>query len=286
MAVTISDFENQTCTASAIFEKICCDEECVIGDIYIKELECTSDSTYAFYLKFTYENNSSKVFSLNVDDQYHGIFNVDQLPIKISGIKLDGSKNDSIKICMDEGECCKSKEYAVPVCEFEDCKIENVVWTPIYDTIAGKFWIKIDFAHENTSESFNIKGNGKYYGSFNYESLPVILGSYKCNDSLDIEYIIRDNKYELCKAIIEPGVIKCPTSTNFEINADDKWKIFNVTGENILDILSDNEITKNGNIEIYNLVGIKVFSSKINDGLNEFSIRIPVKNERAVYCQI
>jgi hypothetical protein len=109
--------------------------------------------------------------------------------------------------------------------------------------------------------------------------LPIILGSYKCSDSLEIEYIISDAKYELCKAIIEPGLIKCPTSANYEINADDNWKIFNVTGENILEILSDNEITKNGNIEIYNLVGLKIFSFKINDGLNEFSVRIPEKNE-------
>ncbi|MGE5354906.1 MAG: T9SS type A sorting domain-containing protein [Deltaproteobacteria bacterium] len=285
LSVSIWDFENQLCGSSAVFDTICCDEKCEIGDIYVKELECTSDSTYSFYLKFTYQNNSSKVFSVNIDNQYNGIFNVDQLPLKISGIKLDGSKKDFIKVCMDEGECCKAIEYTVPECEKENCVIENVTWQPIFDTTAGKFWIKLDFKYSNSSESFYVKGNGKNYGTFSYSSLPIILGSYNCKDQMPLEYIIQDSKYIYCKKVIEPGVIKCPTSSLNVETGDENWNIYHPINTDHLVLYSASSVSRAATIELFNLVGKKILSSKIENGHHEITIKLPENSEGILFVR-
>lgn len=273
--VAIWDIENQGCGSTATFDTICCDEKCAIGEIFIKEPLCMPDSTYQFYLKFTFENNTSKVFTVNVNNQFNGVFNTDQLPVLIKGVKLDGSKNDFVTICMDEGECCKTREYAVPECNVEECIIDSITWKPIFDTTAGKYWIKIDFNYQHTSESFIVKGNGINYGVFNYASLPVILGSYKCSDNKNLEFLILDSKNALCKNLIEPGIIICPTSSAYELNSDSDWHIYKNINENCIDIVSESEITKNAVVEIFNTVGRKVTAIKAEDGLNEFKAMLP-----------
>jgi hypothetical protein len=200
---------------------------------------------------------------------------VNQLPLKISGVKIENNgPNDFIKICMDQGKCCKALEYAMPVCGNEACKIYNLTYRPIFDTLSGKFWIMLDFKHLNTSESFNLKGNGKNYGIFEYSKLPVFLGPYFCKENLKIEYIISDAKIEGCQGAINVGVIQCPLILGTGSEDVSDWLIYKATGQTIIEIVSKSELTKNAEIEIFNSMGQKLRNKKITDRIGSFEFNI------------
>ncbi|MBK7094631.1 MAG: T9SS type A sorting domain-containing protein [Saprospiraceae bacterium] len=274
LTVSISDKSDNACNNSVTLDSLCC-KECIINEISVQNIECQSDTTFGFKLNFSYSNNNTNKFKVYLKDAVYGEFDLNQLPLAINNIKTDPGKFTYLKVCMDNGQCCKAKEFETPDCNKEDCLIDSASWIPIFDTIAGKYWIKLDLVYHNTSESFTVKGNGLFYGTFNYSNLPVILGSFKCSDNKNLEFIIRDSEDEMCKIVLEPGVIKCPTSSAYEINSDADWLIYKNMNENHIDVVSQSEITKNAVIEVINIVGGKVAVMKVQDGLREIKIKLP-----------
>ncbi|MBK7095166.1 MAG: T9SS type A sorting domain-containing protein [Saprospiraceae bacterium] len=267
--------EDNCCKAKEYEVPNCTGDGCIIEDISIKEIKCNDDNTYQFYLNFTYKNSNTNTFDINVNNQIKGTYNVSQLPLKISGIKIvNNGPNDFIKICMDHGACCLTKEYPMPVCGEEACKIYDMTYRPIFDTLSGRYWIMLDFKHLNTSESFYLKGNGKNYGLFNYNTLPLFLGPYFCKENISIEYIISDSKKEACNEVFEPGVILCPALSGTEIYEDSDWYIFSAAGKGNIEIVSGTDKTRDASVEIFNVMGQKVAGDKISDGSGIYELDI------------
>lgn len=274
VVITVWDFENKPCQTALTLDSLCCQEPCTIGDIFVKEIECTSDSTYNFTLNFQYENSNSDKFFANINNQISGFYGFNELPKRFTGIKIDGSTNDFVKICLNNNECCKAKEYAVPDCNTEPCVIENPTWTAIFDTLAGKYWIKLSFDYKNSSDQFTIKGNGINYGTFKYDNLPVILGSYKCNEALNLEYVIRDLNNESCKLTVVPGKITCPTSSTISLAENSDWDIFYSDENKILELTSATDVFKNAKVSVLNIIGQKLLKINLRDGINLFTTEI------------
>ena len=251
----------------------CTGDGCIIEEIFIKEMKCTDNNTYQFYLNFTYKNSQSDSFYLSVNNQISGYYSIHQLPLLVKGVKFTDKKVHFIKVCL-ENNCCKAKEYEVPNCTGDGCKIYNISYRPIFDTLNGRFWIMLDFKHLNTSESFYLKGNGKNYGVFNYNELPIFLGPYICKENLPIEYIISDSKNEVCHEVIEAGVISCPTLSETEMIEDSGWYIFSSAEQGIVEIISGIDQTRDASVEIFNVMGQKIAGHKISDGSKIYELDI------------
>ena len=249
-----------------------CERECVINEILVKEIECTSATEYQFWLNFRYQDNESDIFHLNVNDQIKGFYNISDLPLKVTGIKTDQSLESFVEICMDSFECCKKLFYEAPDCQGLDCRIFNGKHRAIFDTLEQKFWIMLEFEYENTSESFSIKGNGIDYGIFKYRSLPFFLGPYSCKDELFIKYEVSDAKYDKCSYFYEAGRINCPSTSTQDIGKAQNWQIYKALNDNLITIISESENTSNASFELFNTVGQMLLQKTFADGLNTIEI--------------
>lgn len=270
--ITIYDSNNDDCLGYDIFTSPCC-ENCEIGEIFITEVECSSNSTIDFNLDFEYSKNRQDSFSIYRDFMLIGKYNISDLPLKIEDFPIVSTEFDSITICMDGDRCCNEKVFEIPDCQYFDCSISEVNYTEIFDTM-GKFWINIDFNFENTSEKFSISGNGNNYGSYNFNDLPIILGAFNCDDSLDLEFEIKDMEAEGCTYIFKPGEIICPTSSISDELQLSNWDIYSILGKNELTIISNDDIFESASLEIFNILGSKTFCYKLPNGLNKKTISL------------
>lgn len=272
--IKIYDDENLICFGIEEFISPCC-ELCEIGEIFVTDQVCTSDSTIEFILDFEYNKNRNDSFSIYNYDILFGTYSISELPLNIVNYEVGIEQFDSITICMDSDRCCNENVFEIPDCEYFGCVINDVTYTELFDTM-GRFWLKIDFQFENTSDKFSISGNGKNYGSFDYSNLPIILGAFNCDDSLDLEFEIKDFKAESCTYILKPGEIICPTSGVSDELEQNHWKIFSTLGRNELNVISSDDYFDKASLEIYNILGDKLLTFNLPNGLNKKSISLDI----------
>ena len=71
------------------------------------------------------------------------------------------------------------------------------------DSTTGTFDIELDALYANTSDSFDIVGNGINYGTFAYVNLPVTLTGLDADCETEYEFVIVDqddpNCFRFCR---------------------------------------------------------------------------------------
>ncbi len=266
--IVIADVENNDCFTFGSFSSFCC-ELCEIGEIDIRDKECTSDSTFNFILDFDYARNRKDSFQLNIDDDMIKKYSLNDLPLHIRDYRISDSGKYDVLVCIDDGKCCSDLEFASPDCDYFDCNITGVLYSTTFDSIS-LYWVTInEILRNNTSDSFYIKGNGKNYGHFAYADLPIKLEAYNCNDSLELEYIFQDLEVDNCKYVIEPGIINCPHKvTTNDYLGEGNWEIY--SDFNNIYIVSDELVFNNSKISIYTTIGSKVFDYVLKNGEHLF----------------
>ena len=73
----------------------------------------------------------------------------------------------------------------------------------------GKFHVSINFNHTGNSDSFNLVGNGKHYGKFSYNQLPVTIEGLAADCHTSYEFVARDAQTESCVTFVELGTKCC-----------------------------------------------------------------------------
>ncbi|MFM2394844.1 MAG: hypothetical protein RLZZ546_2827, partial [Bacteroidota bacterium] len=95
----------------------------------------------------------------------------------------------------------------------QDCKIYDLNVEKLECNANKKFAVKINFKHLNTGNSgFKIQGNGKIYGTFSYDKLPIIIDGLEGNCSTPYEFVVRDINNPVCSDFIEFGKVCCETN--------------------------------------------------------------------------
>jgi len=99
-----------------------------------------------------------------------------------------------------------------------ECRIGDIVAEPLPCDDQGQFKILLDFAHENTSETFALFLNGDSLASYSYSQLPIEIGPFSSftDESRVVE--IRDNERN-CRAEKALEAYECPPAC--EIGAID-----------------------------------------------------------------
>lgn len=62
----------------------------------------------------------------------------------------------------------------------------------------GNFYVSLDFDHSFTVQKFQVTGNGRNYGYFDYSSLPLTIGPLKADCITSYEFAIRDSASTTC----------------------------------------------------------------------------------------
>ncbi|NND34115.1 MAG: hypothetical protein HKN76_16120 [Saprospiraceae bacterium] len=92
-------------------------------------------------------------------------------------------------------------------CDLDSVRIE------VSECSDGQVDLWLDFTPPTLhSDQFTVKGNGHFYGSFSYSSLPAFLGTIEVKPEKKYEFVIQDNEIDTCFYAFEYGKITC----NFE----------------------------------------------------------------------
>lgn len=93
---------------------------------------------------------------------------------------------------------------------YSQCIINELTVTPTECNVNGEFYVSMNFNHDGTpSPKFKVQGNGKNYGTFNYDSLPVLIGPLKADCATNYEFVVRDFENNNCTAFKDFGQKCC-----------------------------------------------------------------------------
>lgn len=90
-----------------------------------------------------------------------------------------------------------------------NCKIGQLRYDKTECSADGNFFVFLTFEKANTSNSFVVLGNGKNYGTFLYENLPVKIGPLKADCTTDYEFLVKDKEFPDCQRFVEMGTNCC-----------------------------------------------------------------------------
>ncbi len=206
--IKIQDKENPDCY-TYIEYRISCENPCQIGDIRLRNLECSASGEYFVTVDFEH-NNREGTFLLQTRSGFERRYNYDDLPVRING-RLTNSGLDEIKIQdLDDPECITSREFELD-CGTDDCNISNLRVTPV-DCTEDKFWLSIRFDARDVGRSgYFVFVDGQIFGPFDYNNsqTPPLIGPFDADDDNIFDVLVLDIDDPACYAYTELTDIDC-----------------------------------------------------------------------------
>ena len=216
----VYDAEEPNCQATVVLGIVNC---CSITDVVVDPDACTNPEEYNATLNFNFSNTGGVGFDVfDENENSLGFFSYDDLPVTVEGIPSNGAGADDVLIICDNDNpnCCTEVVFEGPDCNPDDCEIYNV------EAVAGacengSFLVTINFTSENTGPGFTVTGNGNNYGTFAYDSLPVVVGPVEGDSITVYEFVITDLQNGECQSFTVIDPVSCPPACHFEeVNVD------------------------------------------------------------------
>lgn len=212
--VKIQDKDDPDCY-TFIEYRIPCDQPCRLGEIRLRNLECSASGEY--HVTVDFEHNREGIFILRTRSGLEQRFNYADLPVRITS-RLTNVGLDEIKIQdAEDAECIVSKEFELD-CGNSDCVIRNLTATPV-DCSEGKFWLKINFASANTGGSgYFIFVDGQLFGPYRYEQTERVVGPFTADNSTIYDILLLDIDSPSCYAYTEVTARDCDDDDDDDCN--------------------------------------------------------------------
>ncbi len=286
----VADCEKQECSVSGNLGIVCCEETCNLSDLKLEETECNNDAKFYVFLNFKY-NHTSDCFKVIVNGNVNGTYNYSQLPLKIGPFDGDCKTHYEFKIvdCQDE-HCTVAAELGIVCCEKKTCSINGLQITKSDCNSDNNFFVKINFRHFNTSSCFKVRGNGIFYGTFNYNQLPITIGPLKGDCKTFYEFIVYDCENEHCRASKGLGRVCCEQHKKGDIGNPDEGlfhldnssdersaaasNVIYTPGDQTLTVFPGNSSAGTVKIQIYNMMGSPVHFDEQGEDFGNISIAV------------
>ena len=194
---------------------------CVITNLNIEVGDCTGNDTYKVVVNFQVSNAISNTFELFANGTLFGTYNLNQLPLTINNFPWDGGPNDFIKVCLvpnapNQPGCCAVKEFAVPGCLSDNCKIYDlvVIKSPC---LCGQFFALLQFKFTNPGAAgFEVVLNGNVEATYPYNfPQPIIIGPLAGDNITEYKFVIKDKEDPTCAEDFNLGKVDCPQTPTF-----------------------------------------------------------------------
>ena len=202
----IVDIENPDCRKVFEIGKVCCDE-CMITELRYDRTHCDSNGLFYLVINFDHKHTSDS-FDVRGNGHHYGNFAYGDLPVKIGPLEGDCRTEYEIVVTDLEDRHCAADLGIGKVC-CDECDIFEVELEATECDSNGFFLVELNFLHQNTSDSFYVRGNGRNEGPFAYSDLPLVLGPYMGDCSTEYVFAIVDAENEDCREVIVLGKKCC-----------------------------------------------------------------------------
>ncbi len=264
----IIDLENNVCHKSLNFGKVCCDEDCKITNLKMTTSNCINSDHYELTIDFDVENSVQNDFEVWINGNQHGNYHISELP-KSLNMENSSNENDHIMVCIKGiPDCCTEGISTNPCFHSENCRIYNIE-TEVTRCDKELFDILINCSHEFPSDSFMINGNGKIYGIYSYEQLPVKLEGLHADCETNYEFEFTDQVFEDFNAKTNVGIVCCEENSINNKNSGKSEIYYLVESNQLLLDLNENQYDFII-ISIFNLIGQKIKEIQILNTSGEY----------------
>ncbi|TNE49367.1 MAG: hypothetical protein EP344_18255, partial [Bacteroidetes bacterium] len=201
--------DNPDCCTTVEFPAPPCFNPCRIKDLRIETGDCTSDSTFAIWVKFlppaVSPTDSFGIWAANGD--FLGRFAFADMPIHITDFPWNGGSVDGIRVCVSN-TCCREKEFNVPDCLAPPCAIDDLKVDVGACITPNRYKLALNFTLNNPSNldlKFSVYAdNGDFLGIYSTSDLPLAL-AFPWNgdqmDALKVCLLDADGNEKCCRII-------------------------------------------------------------------------------------
>lgn len=259
--IRICDNDNPECCAVKEFMGPDCDEEfedCPISELHILESHLTANGNIIVLAEFELSIDRPVGLDIYANGHYLYYERETESPLEIILEGFDTQDSIEIKLCLnDHPDCCI--EAAFLPGENRDCALFDL---EVLQTICkdGFFYLVVDAEHGFglSDQRFELRGNGNEYGYFALSHLPIALGPFHIDESIDeMEMIIHG--FENCSAETELD-ISCECTTNI-IEIDSEEFSISETGTHVI---IENARSGPFTVSLYTLDGKQLLSGTAN----------------------
>ncbi|HNJ64155.1 MAG TPA: hypothetical protein PLK16_12585 [Saprospiraceae bacterium] len=201
--ILICDKENEQCCKGKEFETKSCGNsgDCIITNLTAVASDCDSAGNFYVTIDFDYENEGNQGFTILGNGVNYGNFEYGNLPVVLGPLK--GSKDKVWEFIVKDKQysyCLKGISIGKKDCG-TDCEIYEVVVTKGDCTSDSTYVLTIDFDYKNVGgDKFNLKANGKYFGTYLYTQLPLTINNFpKSGQGVDWILICDKENEQCCK---------------------------------------------------------------------------------------
>ncbi len=264
----VCDSEIHSCHIDLPIGRIICEEQCKFGNINTEIIECLDDGSYL--LKINPIETEFHGLDLYLNGVPLGFHRKDEFPIELE-IPSHSDTLDELKICVSDNEtCCTSINLVAPVCD-PACEIANFNIDTM-DCANDSFYVHLNFDQVEASGHFTLKGNGKEYGAFPYELLPLRLGPFPADGDTEYEFVVIDSLNPNCTSFFELGKISCPSSS--ESSSADRILILQAS-DGLVHMRVPGFIQEKTFLKIFDLRGYQITSKLISSQSDPIIIEVP-----------
>lgn len=188
---------------------------CELGEMHIEKTDCNAEKQFYVYINFDHAN-TSECFKLTGNGKNYGTFNYSALPIKIGPLKGDCATEYEFVARDCHNELCATDKLLGKVCceNQGECELYDFKYEKTKCDAEGNFYVYIKFSYKNTSDCFELTGNGHNYGTYKYSQLPLKIGPLKGNCETEYEFAAIDCHNEHCFIEKVIGKVCCENNSD------------------------------------------------------------------------
>ncbi|NRB61746.1 MAG: hypothetical protein HRU40_01725, partial [Saprospiraceae bacterium] len=199
--VQVKDLENPNCYQEKRFRtEQCLPEKCLLAKVETDNIECNNDTSYNITLAYRGEGiYDNDVIVATFSSGYQFRFLASSNPVRISNVPLPDTRRDLVTLCVANREdCCLTTDFEIP-CR-NTCGLTNLQVQVTKCSEDGRFGILVTSDYKEVSDGFTLFLNGRAYGNYLYEELPLEIKDLTAEPGESYQVTIRDFSNFDCKA--------------------------------------------------------------------------------------
>ena len=256
----VRDIVFEGCASDASIDPVNCNGgggECSIGELDITVLPCNDEGFFNVLLDFEYENVGEMGFHVQGNGTHYGDYYYEDLPVEIGPLEGDGVTVYEFLVKDNQVEGCMEDDFIDPVYCGDAPRFDNLS-LDVATCASGEFYLAMDFDPVNMStDTFSFYVNGKIYGKYLFESLPMTVGPWPADGATNYDFMVRESGLErygdweklwsfTCETLrikenseIKPTIMPNPTKGDVMIDIGTDMKayvnIYDLTGKSIIE---------------------------------------------------